>query len=437
MREFRRNHGERVRVWVISVFHDTIRTAHGWRGGACQQTTDVPGASSRETAEERALSRANKLIKDKLNKGYTEYVPGTDTIIGDEAGTEVTFDGKPPEGLEVFKPRPMPKKGDKEWKKLQAVLDRGDEVVTKKYDGMKHLVMKDKLGRVSIYTRRMEDATYHYPWLVGEFMTLIPDRTILACELYVKSREKEDFRNMQSLSRSLADRAAELQKADPFLRPHAVVLAPVYWGGEPLIKTMKVIEWMEFLNESLTHKGYRGFVHTMRVFYGGLANAFKHVEKEGFEGLVVYDGEATFGEKAFNFRGKSERPDCWKQKPIYEEEFIAVFGPQHKGKCGWKELGSYGRGKNMDRVGNLALYQLDRRKNPVYICNVGTGLDDAARKEIAEASKETPWVDVVSVEYAGRKYISKGQISNALTFPSFQKIHEDKTIGEVINEELG
>lgn len=442
MREFRRNHGERVRMWQVAVVHDAIFTTHGWVGGAFQHNQDIPGASSRENAEERAVSRARKLIADKLKSGYTEFVPGTDIIVGDEAGVEVTFDGLPPSGLEVFKPRPMPKKGDKEWKKLQAVIDAGDEIITRKYDGMKHLVTVDRKGVIHITTRRMEDATYHYPWLVQEFGCMnLPPKTILACELIVKDKNKyDDFRNMQSLSRSLPERAIELQKFNPHLQPHAIVLAPVYWGGEPIIKTMKVIDWMSLLQEKVgpsspMRKRLNRHIHTMRVFFGGLDYAFEKVQSEGFEGLVVYNGEACFGERAFNFRGKSDRPECWKQKPIHEDDFIAVFGPQHKSP-GWKELGSFGNGKNMKRVGNLALYQLDKRHNPVFVCNVGTGLNDALRERIAEEAKESIWMGVVSVEYAQRKYVRRGQISNALTFPSFKKIHEDKGIDEVVNEEL-
>lgn len=441
LREFRRQHGERTRLWQVWVDGETIYTCHGWQGGAIQKNKDVPGRSSRETAAERALSRAAKLVKDKLNKGYTEYVPGTDTVIGDVAGTEVNFDGAPPDGLEIFKPNTMPKKGSSEHKKMMAVINDGREVITRKYNGMKHLLTVTSDDRFLLHTRRMEDATGHYPHLIEEFRKLnIPAKSIVAVELCVpgdKSDGPEDFRSMQSLSRSLADRAVQLQIEKPQLKPHAVLLAPVFWNGKPLLKQLKVLDWMGVLERCVSDGRKRvrhPFVHPMKVFFGGLAKAFKHVEDTGIEGLVVYDGEACFGEKGFNFRGKADRPDCWKQKPIYEEDFFAVFDPEHKSQ--FNEGGDFGRGKNMGVVGNLALYQHDKKGNLVYICNVGTGLDDATRKEIAEQAKGYFWTGVVAVEYAERKFLKQGDISNALTFPSFQKIHEDKMPSECVNENL-
>ena len=442
LREFRRQHGSRARLWQMWVEGDTIYTCHGWLGGTIQKNKDVPGSSSRESAEERAISRANKLAKDKLNKGYTEYVPGTNSVIGDAAGTEVTFDGAPPDGLEVFKPKTMPKKGSSEHKKMLEVIQRGDDVITRKYNGMKHILAVTKDGRYLLFTRRMEPATEHYPHLIDEFRKLnIPSKSIVALELYVPGKDDgpEDFRAMQSLSRSLPERAQQLQIDNPDTRPHAVLLAPIFWKGQPLIKQMKVYDWMGLLERCVSDGRKRitkPFVHAMKVFYGGLAKAFEHVSSVGIEGLVVYDGEACFGQKAFNFRGKSERPECWKQKPLFEEDFFAVWDPYKRSS--FPEGGEFGSGKNMNRPKSLALYQNDKKGQLVYVSNVGSGLDDATRTMIADHVESNGgwWAGVVAVEYAERKFLKNGDISNALTFPSFQKILEDKQPHECVNDSL-
>ena len=444
LREFRRQHDGKTRVWQIWVEDKTVFTMHGWAGGKFQKTEDVPGGSNRESAEERAVSRANKLVKDKQKKGYNEFVPGTDTVVGDVAGTEVTFEGAPPDGLEVFKPKTMPKKGSSEHQKMEEVLKSGRDVITRKYNGMKHILTVTRDDQFLLHTRRMEEATHHYPHLIEEFRKLnIPARSIIAVELFVPGKDlsgPEDFRSMQSLSRSLPDRAVQIQLEQPEMKAHAVLLAPVFWKGEPILKQMSVLDWMGLLERYVSDGRKRvkepRYVHAMKVFYGGLDSAFEHVVKTGIEGLVVYDGEACFGERAFNFRGKSDRPACWKQKPIFEEDFVALFDPHHK--SGFKHGGDFGSGKNMGKVGNLALYQYDAKAELVYVCNVGTGMDDATRTHIADYVETIGgyWIAVVTVEYAERKYLKRGDISNALTFPSFQKVHEDKQLHECVNEEL-
>ena len=438
MREFRRQHKQGVRIWQIWVELDTIYTCHGWQGGKIQQGEDRPGKTTRETAEERAISRANKAAKDKMNKGYTEYVPGSDMVIGDEAGTEVTFDGPPPDGLEVFKPNTMPKKGSSEAKKMAKVIERGDEIITRKYNGMKHLLTVSREGDIGLYTRRMEDATDNYPWLIEEFGKLgLPLKTIIAVELVVPNGEgPEDFRSMQRLARSNPEKAQRLQVENPKMRPHAILLAPVYWRGEPLIKQMRVMDWMGVLDKCVSEARKRvKRIHAMKVFYGGLESAFEHVKETGIEGLVVYDGEACFAEKEFNFLGSAKRPQCWKQKLIFEEDFIAVWDPYHHSD--FPKGGEFGSGSNMQLPKSLALYQYDSRGELVYICST-SGMDRPTRKLIASPVSEQGgwWSAVVAVEYAERKFLKEGDISNALTFPAFQKVHEDKAPTECVNEKL-
>lgn len=442
LREFRRKHGERTRLWQIWVKGDTVHTCYGWQGGAINGTEDTPGSSNRETAEERAISRANKLAKDKLNKGYTEYVPGTEIVVGDVAGTEVTFDGPPPDGFEMFKPKTMPKKGSSEGKKMEAVIGSGSEVITRKYNGMKHLLSVTSDHQYILRTRRKEDATAHYPHLIDEFRKLnIPSRSIVAVELFVPGDDPdgpEDFRAMQALSRSKPERAVQLQLDNPAKMAQAVLLAPAYWRGQPILKQMRVFDWMGVL-ERVVCDGRKRIgkpkVHAMRVFYGGLHSAVDYLERTGIEGLVIYNGEDCFGEKGFNFRAKSDRPDAWKYKRIREEDFLAVWDPQKKSM--FPEGGTYGTGKNQSLPKSLALYQFDKRGQPVYVSNVGTGMKDGDREFIAyPVHRGMWWEGVVTVEFTERNFIRQGDDSNALTFASFQKFHEDKSPRECVNEKL-
>lgn len=433
----------KYRVWTIEVEGDLISTTHGWLGGAIQKTEDIPGPSSRETAEERALSRAETLINNKLNKGYYECEPGTNNIIGERPKTSIDFSTAPPDGFEVFKPKPMPKPGSSEYDRMMKVVKNGSVAITRKYNGMKHILMRMNDGKLRLFTRRMEECTSHYPELIKEFeIRGIPPKTLLTLELYCKKQDGkgEDFKAMQSLSRSLPERAVRMQEENPMIIPFAAVIAPVYWGGIPLIRDSKVINWLSFMYSRLdfqNNKKMYGRVHSIQTLFCSFDKAIEKIQTDNMEGLVVYDGDSCFGEKAFNFRGKPERTDCWKQKPIFEDDFIAIFDPNGFQKEEYSRGGSYGSGKNMKRPKSLALFQYNKDHNLIYICNVGTGLDDATRDEIANAVEQKGyWSSVVSVEYAERKYKSNGDKTNALTFPSLQKIHEDKNKQECINENL-
>lgn len=438
LREFRRKHGDRERIWFIQTADDSIVTKYGWRGGKMRETVDIPGSSSREDELERAESRAFKLVRDKLKAGYTEYHVGTATPIGKVAPTTIDFSSAIPDGFETFKPRPMPKQGSKEWHKLHGVLVSDREIITRKYDGMKHLLQVQADGSMHLFTRRMKEATGNYPWVMKEFKKFdIPPRSLVTCELYMPTLQgTENMATMQSLARSLPNRAMELQQRIEH-SPKAVVLAPIYWGGKSPVAICTVAQWLGLLNIKFDSypriPGRSPIIQTMQIFWDGLRGGMKYVEKHGLEGLVVYDSTAVFGDKAFNFRGKSERPACWKVKPINEDDFIAVFDP-HNTK--FSHGGSYGSGKNRTVVGSLALYQLNSEKKLVYICDVGSGLDDGLRKIIAEGAEGKYWVQVASIEFAKRKYKRNGDDTNALTFPTFRKTHEDKVIDEVVNKEL-
>jgi ATP-dependent DNA ligase len=152
------------------------------------------------------------------------------------------------------------------------------------------------------------------------------------------------------------------------------------------------------------------------------------IELHGWEGLVAVDPEATYGDRALNLRGKAERPRdaCCKIKPVYEDDFIAIWRPEDG-------MGSYGSGKYREMLGSVELYQYTSGEELAYICDMGNGW---SKDFIEQNSTEAKWPKVVQVKYESRTYKAKGDKTNALQFPRFISERTDKLEKECLNPEL-
>jgi hypothetical protein len=134
---------------------------------------------------------------------------------------------------------------------------------------------------------------------------------------------------------------------------------------------------------------------------------------------------------SFSFHGKPDRPGCcFKLKPVYEDDFVAYWRPEDGTKE--KPMGSYGSGKNSDTVGTISLYQFNEDGELVYICEC-SGFNEEDREYLAKAAE---YPATVQIEYTSRSYKSKGRKSNALQFPRFARMREDKDPRECVNPEL-
>ena len=465
MREFRQKHGRSgERYWSISfeappgVPPEIIVTEWGavLKGIKKQhgKTKDRPGPKGKAgtkafmDAAENACFNMDRMIRKKVEEGYVEVGLDGRPLLGgpienpqynvlpryDEEGA-IDFSVALPKNLCFSKPKNTVSE------KLIAKLEADNNLIlTRKINGMMVICQITDDGQPRLYTRRMDEITKHFPHLTVALTSLkFPPKSILLFEAFMgDGNEKKDLLRVQSVMRSKHDRAILLQEDDEWMKFYLLRI-PV-WKGEYLEQTMTCGELCHLIENTFADKFIEysiksvddRFLYTLENFEGSVAEAKDEAARNGYEGWVGYAKDAKFGKYSFSFHGKPDRPSCcFKMKAEYEDDFIAYFAPEY----GTKEFpqGSFGTGKNTGLLGTLSLYQMDVRTNhQVYICEVGSGFTDQQRLEMSKIE----YPIVVKVKYTSRQYISEGAPTNALEFPRFDQIHEDKDCGEVFNPKV-
>lgn len=429
-------------VWEVWVEGEDVHQRSGKLGGKLKHTWDRPGSAGRKgtkafkPADVRALERANKKIQDKVRKGYREVNLDTNEVI-EKASRQMDFH-EIQRNFRFGKPLGRQPDADKATAKLVA---NGEPIFTIKRDGLCHFMLVTPDKDVRLYTRRLDECTASYPWLVHDMLQMgFPPRTIAAFELVcINQKTQRDDRKMaQSLSRSLAERAVRLQQ-DPFHRPIAVFLGFPFWDGDPLMQTQIVEDWMgHTFNIVHTRSKELRYVQNMDVIHGTFDQAKEYAITNGHEGLVVYDAGACFGDRAFNFRGRVERTHCYKWKPIYEADCLMIFDPDDSLKSGYQHRGSWGKGRLKKLPGQFALYQYDSRGMLHYLCNVGTGFTDEDREDaMNQALENGACAGVGIIKYVSRTFKAAGDDTNAMSEPVFLGWHSDKISPEAKDSRLG
>lgn len=490
MREFRQKHGRTgERYWQICLKasinkgQDTVWSAWGGivdsKHKQHGQTEDTPGPKGKKdtkafvNAVDNAKFHMERAIRKKTEEGYQEVGLDGRPLLGGSAD-EIEW-GKPlPKNLCFSKPKN--KVSDKFIERHEA---KGDVIYTKKMNGMLVVSEVDDNHTVRLYSRRMDDLTGHFPHLLDALEALkFPSRSILLWEAFLGSGDTmEEFFNVQSVMRSKVGRALTLQDERGFLK--FCLLRVPFWQGKHIEGELTFGQLLELMENTFSDMfmEYRGpvgrILYTMEVFNGTRAEAVQEALDKGYEGWVAYvrggsfietkkvKGEVTIN-KSYSFHGKPDRPlACFKVKPGFEDDFICFWDPSgefgkhcKKGcqydnlkqtqqarhntkcpKCGGRMVGdgTKGTGKHSKGVGTLSLYQVARGGVQVYICEVGTGMSDEEKADLADPDL---YPMVAEVKYNDRTYMSRGAKSNALTHPSVVRFREDKELGECTNDEL-
>ena len=447
MREFRMQ-GSRgqTKTWRIAVKGDELHTEWGVLGGRKQSTIDVipavfVGKSNELSPEANAIEEVKRRIKKKTDEGYVEYRDGSAVGADPASG----FDDKIwaqglPKQFCGYKPKPQPTEKDaKSWSQLQETLESGNAIITVKEDGFKHWVLVTATGGVKIYTSGMDECTDKFPHLVQSFASktsAIPPRSLLCCEFTVRLGDNTcDRLAMQAISNSLPQRARSIQQ-DPTQKTIATVLSVVFWDGTDVFSDFSFGQIIEFMEEQFgVPSRCPPYIRGMEVFYEPLDAARDYVKRRGVEGLVIYDSRARPGKRAYNFRGKPERPQCWKWKPSFEDDFVVVFDPDGAHGFAKGEGGAWGRGKHRGAAGRIALYQYDAEAFLVYCSGCGSGLTDEERVAITKGTK-LGICGVAEIKYTSRRYYKRGEGSNALVEPIFVRWRHDKGARDCVNPQL-
>jgi len=448
MREFRmKGSRDQWKVWRIGTEGAEIHTEWGVLGGKQQSTIDVApavfvGKANELSPTTNAIEEVKRKIKKKTDEGYAEFRDGKPLYDVDQFNG-IDWNRGLPKQFCGYKPLPQPdpeKKSEKRsYERMKDVLESGRAIITIKDDGFKHWVMVTADGGVQIFTSGMDECTEKYPHLVESFRTKnssIPTKSLMCCELTVLLPDGKCNRlAMQAISNSLPKRARALQQ-DPTQRAEATVLSILFWNGIDVFSNFTFGEIIEFLEEQFGMPSRcPPFVRGMEVYYDDFAKARLYVEEKGLEGLVIYDSTHKPGERSYNFRGKPQRPDCWKWKPEFEDDFFVVFDPNKE--FGWDQGGKFGRGRSQDRAGRICLYQKNDRGDYVYCSGCGTGLSHNQRMEVVNRALEGDGLaGVAEIKFVTRRYLKEGDGSNALVEPRFIRWRDDKDVEEIVNSLL-
>ena len=477
-----------TQVWQAWVDGEEVITQWGALDGKIQETIDIPGPKGKAgtkayvNAKQSARDQVIRDISLKAKRGYKleNEVTGEIKEKLKEALSEVTssdsitFDGPLPHNIAFSKPvNSIPIE-----RILKNEMEHAETIGgpfydwTVKINGMCHLVTKDKHSKVWIQQRgKLRIENEKYPHLIEEFQALLPPKTIMLCEFFVgKGYSIEDFTNMQSIANSLPDRAKTMQKKLCLVKAY-VYRIPAWKGAIGEDTTLTTI-WLDFIealidgwdDPTMPYGQQLGFADLNFIkgifrFEGTYKEAMEELKCKGYEGWVIYRRDRPLGNKCISFLGQPDRPTvCWKVKPKNEDDFIGIWNPDGPGehcttKCripdkkAWidqknrcvvcgkklKPSGTYGTGKNKDRVGSISLYQCGADGVKRYVCEVSSGLKDKEKQQMAD---EGLFVGVLQVGFQDRKYVTREQDSNALTHPKVLHIREDKELDECKNEEV-
>lgn len=444
MRTFVNRGKSKLLFWEIGIdVNDrSIIHMHSWLEGSDRKkkTWDRPGSSGKEGTkaykdpETYALIRVQQEIDKKLKQGYREIREGED--IEHSVDTSDMFKN-PPKGFALWKPKQKPEEGTREYMKMMYAIENESAVFTIKRDGNRHLITVDKNREVNIFTRRLDRCTEWYPWLVKDIKNmLLPPQTMLDVELVVVKDGVDSRRDFQSLSRSLKERAVDLQTVNPWKRPRAVVIGTPYWDGEETL-TMLVDEWFAYLEDNMyTRVQDSKYCELMSVVPSTDFEECKRiVEENKHEGLVIYDAQACFGDDGIVWNGNPKRPSVWKWVPVYEGDFIVIFDPD---KEDYKIGGDWGKGRRKNLPGRVALYQYGRDGEMHYVSLCGSGFTEEQLQEVLDRSIEDGFhcAGVAKVSYRSRSFISEGDDTNALTIPVFMHWRDDKSMKEAQDDRL-
>ena len=458
MREFRKETGRNARpqVWCIGIdpkSPSAYIVRWGLLDGAMQETSDTPGScgnkdhSDYQSPEEYVVFCVDREIRKKKEQGYVEFIEGE---VLEKVANVIDFNTFLPKHLCFFKPKK--EISDTNLKKLE---DQKRIVWTLKRDGMMHIVVK-RNDEIEIYSRRMDLVTGKFPHIIKSIEKLkLPNNTILLGEMcLIKDNGNDDFEGVSRICRSdidlslgyqgLADFPDRKKNRDVLGKISYYVFDIAFYDGKDLIsneptrnrlalikslfrridnrlkiKTGLASTGDELMRESTLREAMLRIynIGPVKLYATTTGDDVELAKKLAAEGFVALDVDMCYGDKAYSFDGKAQRPNgIWKRKPKYEDEFVITSTYE-------------GSGRNRGRLGGFTLKQIHPKTKEWIDCGkCGGGFSDIQREEF--------WVEgdilvdkTIKVEFDSRQPPKNGTYS--LRFPVF-KGFADKTPEECI-----
>ena len=420
---FSRTSKGQLQTWSCWIEADGITVTSTWgiKGGKMQLTQDKmfsrgrKGTAAYKSPQAVALEEHARQVKKKIRAGYVEQAIRTQAVQLEKLKTDFDFDHMP----RSFAPaKPVREIDSVEASRLDVA---GKLAKQRKRDGMRHYLVAGSDSRVRVYSRGMDDLTAHFERLLVGLS--LPPGTILDAEFVVSSPDgDDDFKAVSEICRSKPERArrtmASYEKTGNV--PQFMVFDLLFYDRLPtwqLPFENRRNALLIALDKAYEKKGRRNaiergyyYVVPMQQYEISLDQCMALVKRKGWEGLVLWRKDQP---TQVHMNGKPKRCNCYKFKPMREEDFIAT---------GFE----LGQGRNSKVVGALKLaYYIDGKEKQfdrlIPIGNVGTGLDEATRK----AALRWKYPCVVQVKF---EKMSK----TGLRFPAFLRVHPDKKPRECV-----
>jgi ATP-dependent DNA ligase len=372
----------------------------------------------------------DRQILQRLRRGYKEvdsetgeYLTADEVQVGDETikhGEEIDF-VRLPNNLRFYKPQNTMNKA------MEKRAAAGNAMYIRKRNGNMFVVSVDEEGNPRLFSSTLSPTPKgeQVPWL-DRFPHLevamagkLKPKTILLCEM-VADEFNDDLDYVGQVLRSLTERAIEFQEQNHGL--WLCVWDVAYLDGQQLIGNLSIMHRLTFVEDIVADINYLTAAQIVSVgevvtpeqdtFGGTTEEAIMLAKEWGWEGWVVVDPEATYGEKGVSWHGKADRPkECCKLKPLWEADFILRWDPDNG-------IGTWGKGKKAGGVGAFFAYLCDPTGEEHFISKVGGGLTDEDVKKYAVPGL----VMVGQVEFAD---ITK---DGSLQFPRFVRERHDKAV---------
>lgn len=404
-RLYHRRSDGRIKVWQVSVNKNVVVQKWGELDGRMQSTTHRVQGNQRATDVERARHRYDRLVEHRRKKGYVDTIDTVrDTITVKPVDVSQAFFDRLPQSFAPAKPQKTFDPNE------MARWDAdGRLIIQRKRDGMRHYLVSDHHGYIRVYTSGKDEATDTYEELLKGFS--MPPCTIYDAELTVTEPSKGDrdgFVIVSSIARSNAPRGRSMIKLAQNMgaKVQFLVFDILWLRGKPVYQ--KPYEDRYGLLDVLLVDGTSA-VQLMPKLTGGLKEAMAQIKKHKWEGLVIWRRDQS---TMVRLNGSPIRTNCWKLKPVGEED-VVVTGFE------------YGKGRNADVVGKFRIAVLDpgvkghRGMKLIPMGKCGTGLTDRDREE----ALNWKYPCVIQIEYDQKS--EKG-----FRFPVFIRKRDDKKVSE-------
>ena len=468
IKEFRKTaKSGKTRIWHVEVAGDEVTISHYWEGSDKVQETSRRGEAknigraNEVTPEVDAKNWAKRQIELKVREGYREWNIKEGEFYQHEDKSKknsIDFNNLPRE-LRFYKPQ------NNLNAHLKKLLESWEAVATRKRDGVMAAYVIDSKGRHRIYSSSMAttqkdekiELILRYPdielamkSLTGNGVSYVPTNTIFLGEIccvaaggyFDENRfDVDDLDLVNGVRGGLTDSALKLQQEHGPLG--FCIWDIAFWGKDCLMHSVPTIDrLMKIVN--LVKKEETGFLthpeicmlskdsNILEVYSPAgefhinpdfeLGQTFEELlldfaKDYDWEGWVIVDPNATYGEKAYNFRGKAERPkECAKLKPLLEADFVVRWDPD--GTLGGGKIGKRGKGKKSSGVGSVQAYLIHKDGREVPVGLVGGGLED---EDVIRFADPSIYPLVWQVEFAS--WTKTG----SLQFARFARVRDDKT----------